>query len=271
VSDDNELPDVPARPVAKRKRGRPRKEPLSKAAKTKETCASSKANATIYLLEAQKHLRPKDKQAGKAGSETAASPYSCWVHQHWKLSEVGEYGEEVTPENFAKLQIVKPVMVCKHCSKTMSWAPSTNRKKHLCLTCKEFAATDAFKRPEVQQDVANYKKKIAASRSVCCSNFQCSAISCMAAVCDQEIIQGDLAYISVPCGVQGSLIDDHMLPVFKPNKAQLNIADELLTRALLEHNVAPWFLESRAFKAYTRHISRGAYSAPSRHNFLQQV
>jgi hypothetical protein len=130
VSDDNELPNVPARPVAKRKRGRPRKEPLSKAAKTKETCANSKANATIYLLEAQKHLRLKDKQAGKAGCETAASPYSCWVHQHWKLSEVGEYGEEVTPNNFAKLQIVKPVMVCKHCSKTMSWAPSMNRKKH---------------------------------------------------------------------------------------------------------------------------------------------
>jgi hypothetical protein len=66
------LPDVPARPVAKRKRGRPRKEPVRKAERTKETCASSKANATIYLLEAQKQPLLKDKQAGKAGSETAA-------------------------------------------------------------------------------------------------------------------------------------------------------------------------------------------------------
>jgi hypothetical protein len=74
----------------------------------------------------------------------------------------------------------------------------------------------------------------------------------MAAVCDQEIIQGDLEFISVPCGVKGSLIDGRMHPVFKPNKAHHNIANELLTRALLEHNVAPWFLESRAFKAYTR-------------------
>jgi hypothetical protein len=120
VSDDNELPDVPARPVAKRKRGRPRKELVRKAAKTKETCASSTANATICLLEAKKQLRLKDKQAGKVGSEIAASPYSCWVHRHWKLSDVGEYGEDVIPENFAKLQIVKPAMVCKHCSKTMS-------------------------------------------------------------------------------------------------------------------------------------------------------
>jgi hypothetical protein len=53
--------------------------------------------------------------------------------------------------------------------------------------------------------------------------------------------------------LQGSLIDGHTVKVFKPNKAQ---HDVLLTRALLEQNVPPWFLESTAFKAYVRFISR---------------
>jgi hypothetical protein len=71
--------------------------------------------------------------------------------------------------------------------------------------------------------------------------------------------------------LQASLIDGFTVPEFKPNKAQHNIANELLTRALLQHNVAPWFLESTEFKAYVRFISKGAYSSPSRHTFLQQV
>jgi hypothetical protein len=53
---------------------------------------------------------------------------------------------------------------------------------------------------------------------------------------------------SCNCMLQGSLIDSHTVKVFKPNKAQHDVANELLTRALLEQNVPSWFLESTAFK-----------------------
>jgi hypothetical protein len=77
--------------------------------------------------------------------------------------------------------------------------------------------------------------------------------------------------MSLHCVLQASHIDGFAVPELKPNKAQHNIAIELLASALLQHIVAPCFLESTAFKAYVRLISKGAYSSPSRHTFLQQV
>jgi hypothetical protein len=56
-------------------------------------------------------------------------------------------------------------------------------------------------------------------------------------------------------------MDSHTVKVFKPNKAQHHVANELLTRALLEQNVPPWFLESTAFKAY---VTLWEYTGPGK-------
>jgi hypothetical protein len=177
--DDDGAPDFPVPPVAKRKRGRPPKSashrPAKKAVKPSAASTSSKANATVFLIEAQKKLHLK-KKTGASDHTTAVPVYTSWVHQHWKPENSTEYGEEVTFDNFAKLQAAKPQMVCKHCSKIMSWAPSTNRKKHLCLNCKQFAATDDFKAPEVQQDVQTFMKRTAASKGV--RSFKSDSFHC---------------------------------------------------------------------------------------------
>jgi hypothetical protein len=50
-----------------------------------------------------------------------------------------------------------------------------------------------------------------------------------------------------------------------------NTANELLARAIIEHNVPPWFLESAAMKAYVKFVSSGRYSSPSRYTFLRTI
>jgi hypothetical protein len=55
------------------------------------------------------------------------------------------------------------------------------------------------------------------------------------------------------------------------NRAQRSIADELLTRSLLKHNISPNVLTSDEFKAFVKFISHDAYQSPSRYTFMQTV
>jgi hypothetical protein len=60
-------------------------------------------------------------------------------------------------------------------------------------------------------------------------------------------------------------------PVEKAGVEQIKEGNELLVRALLTHNVAPWFLESEEFKAYVKYITRVVFVSPSRYTFHQTV
>jgi hypothetical protein len=77
---------VAAKKGVNRKRGRPRVgAPTKQAAHEKASSSNSSVNATMYLLEAQKKLQLKSKQADLKSSQLPASkPFTCWVHLHWK-------------------------------------------------------------------------------------------------------------------------------------------------------------------------------------------
>jgi hypothetical protein len=51
----------------------------------------------------------------------------------------------------------------------------------------------------------------------------------------------------------------------------ISVANELLARARLQHNVPPWFLESPAMQAYVWHVSGGKHSSPSRYTFMRSL
>jgi hypothetical protein len=57
----------------------------------------------------------------------------------------------------------------------------------------------------------------------------------------------------------------------KPSKHQCAHATELLTRAMLRHHVAPWFLTSPELKALFKVISNGQYQVPTRYQFWQMT
>jgi hypothetical protein len=71
--------------------------------------------------------------------------------------------------------------------------------------------------------------------------------------------------------VQAGFITDYCQKKPKPTRGQREVATELLTRAMLQHHVAPWFLTSNAFKAYIAFISGERYEAPTRYQFLQMT
>lgn len=71
--------------------------------------------------------------------------------------------------------------------------------------------------------------------------------------------------------MQATSIAGHLKAGDKPTNTQVNTANELLARALLAQNVPPWFLESKAFKAYVQLVSQGRYSSPSRYTLLRSI
>jgi hypothetical protein len=71
--------------------------------------------------------------------------------------------------------------------------------------------------------------------------------------------------------LQAGFITDYCQKKPKPTRGQREVATELLTRAMLQHHVAPWFLTSDAFKAYVTYISGERYDAPTRYQFLQMT
>jgi hypothetical protein len=71
--------------------------------------------------------------------------------------------------------------------------------------------------------------------------------------------------------MQAGVITDHFGKAWKPNSAQIGEADELLVRAMLRHNIPPWFLTCEEFKTYVQVVSRGTFRSPTRYGFLQVV
>jgi hypothetical protein len=144
-SEDNILTSSNGTDEPKKRRGRPPKNPRAtrkpKISSTSEASASAaKANANIYLIDAQKKLRAKTAQLGVSTAAAAGKPYE-WMHEEWLPAEASsELGEGITPENYKTYMHLKPLMKGKHCTRIMSWAPSTKRKKHTCLQCLGFPA-----------------------------------------------------------------------------------------------------------------------------------
>lgn len=71
--------------------------------------------------------------------------------------------------------------------------------------------------------------------------------------------------------VQATSVTRHLKACDKPTKNMIDSANELLVRAMLSHNIAPWFLESEAMKAYITMVSGGRYTSPSRYTFTQSL
>jgi hypothetical protein len=57
----------------------------------------------------------------------------------------------------------------------------------------------------------------------------------------------------------------------KATAGQVKEGNELLVGASLTNNVAPWFLECEAFKAYVKYIAGDEFITASRYTFHQAV
>jgi hypothetical protein len=139
------LPSSNGTDEPKKRRGRPPKNPRAprkprKSSTSEASASAAKANANIYLIDAQKKLRAKTAQLGVSTAVAAGKPYE-WMHEEWLPAEASsELGEGITPKNYKTFMHLKPLMKGKHCARIMSWAPSTKRKKHTCLQCLGFPA-----------------------------------------------------------------------------------------------------------------------------------
>jgi hypothetical protein len=71
--------------------------------------------------------------------------------------------------------------------------------------------------------------------------------------------------------LQASNLEPHCSKVVKFNKGQQESVSELLTRALVQCNVAPTLLEVEAFKQFQRKLSCGAYVPITRYHFFKVV
>jgi hypothetical protein len=115
--------------------------------RSKKVIASDAANSTLTLMAAAK------KSVVCAKKFNAGGRTICWSWSHWRPADAEQHGSDaINAERLASLKALKPKLECIHCSKKMSWEPSTKRKLHLCLGCIAFAASPFFNDARVVAD-----------------------------------------------------------------------------------------------------------------------
>lgn len=207
-------------------------------ASTSQTAIAKKANATAVMMRGARKMACRSTGKPKSTGSAAANSY---VHQQWTVVNDEEHAELivraggtcVTDDNFRVLAQANPQMKCLHCPKTLKWNPSTNRAKHL-FRCTGFASHPAWHGAVFQKD--------------------------MSAHISAEALKKQASNLKKHCG-----------KLAKFTKGQQASASELLTRGLVQCNVAPTLLESEPFKQFQRKLSGGAYDPLTRYHFFKVV
>lgn len=135
----------------------PKKKTSSKKA---QPDASEPANSILHLMAAS--------QTKEGAQQTVAlGTKVCWSWAHWRPVDVEEHGSDVVDRvRYNELKAAKPRLECVHCGKHMAWDPSTKRKRHLCIDCVSFAASQESKDAKVVADREDILRRLGKAAKV---------------------------------------------------------------------------------------------------------
>lgn len=268
MNGNGEKPASTKRKAAKQKRGATQK-------KSKPVSAAKAANAaTVLMRNAAKQSmsnagpRPVTKKQG-----TRPRDPQGWVHRCWEIVEAGQSdvitiakGSKITDENFGPVSAMEPRLRCIGCKKKeMAWEPSTYRQWHLFksgLRLSHDAAKDA---QFLSEKLKKYDKKNKGKQVCTITHLGRSESHSIVGASNMA-----RSYM-VACWLQGRMGNSSDPELAKFSAQKQSSCSELIVRAMLHGNIAPYFLQNSEFRAFQVANSDGRYTPINRNTFFAAV